>query len=70
MCPPALRMTTRPAVPKRPIRRPWAEVVLGLLPLFQIAHAEPTWINGHVVSVADGDTSPNSAVKPLQVISV
>ncbi len=49
-------MTTRPAVPDHHVRCPWAEVWLCLLFLFQVAHAEPTRINGRVVSVADGDT--------------
>ena len=49
-------MTTRPAVPKRHVRLPRAEALLCLLFLFQIAHAEPTRINGRVVSIADGDT--------------
>src|ERR1035437_7705073 len=50
------RVTTRPAVPERHARPPWAEMGLCLLFWFQVAHAEPTRINGRVVSVADGDT--------------
>jgi len=49
-------MTTSPAIPIRHIRSPRAEVGLCLLIMFQVAHAEPTRINGRVVSVADGDT--------------
>ena len=49
-------MMTRPAVPKRHVRLPRAEALLCLLFLFQIAHAEPTRINGRVVSIADCDT--------------
>ena len=49
-------MTTRPAVPTRHIRLPRTEVWLCLLFLFHVAHAEPTRINGRVVSIADGDT--------------
>ena len=50
------RMTTRAAVPIRHIGFPRAEVGLCFLLLCRVAHAEPTQINGRVVSVADGDT--------------
>ena len=54
MLTPTFRMTTRPAVPIRHIRLPRAEVWLCLPFVFQVAHAEPTRINGRVVAVADG----------------
>jgi len=49
----AHRMSTRPAIPLRHFRPPWAEIGLCLLLLVQVAHAE---VIGRVVAVADGDT--------------
>ena len=56
---PALRMTTRPAVPGRHARPPWAGVCLPVL--FQVAQAEPTRIDGRAVAVT-GDDPPTILV--------